>query len=403
MLANIKKHPGFFIAGILVYIMLRTFVLPWYELREREVEIEGDLKMSELSEVWQMIEQELDLEDEEVYLGMYSDAYSVEMEKRDEVYARDFKFYFYYEAGANMVIRQARYRDGELEIRRAHIDSSDHQWEIIPMDHFMGIMGDVDYIELMEIGDTKSDKYYMFMERYLAPGKEIQASQRLFKMKHVLCADSLYRALEHEEEVVLGKDFMSFSMLPIIDVMHEVVEVSNDKERVIRTHGIESIGQNLILYVPIDDAEYVKVLRPVMAFDVGGWAINKKQLEKEGMRSIEIRGDGYVSYMMPKKAHAVMMTMLKYDFSDYINSFVESSEYPYIREISFNSDFSLFDIVIEDSKYVQTEHFEDLQSYLSSLGKIYGLWNGVRNTILEINVFDQSSGELIEKNEYSLF
>jgi hypothetical protein len=377
--------------------------MPWYELREREVEIGEDLKMSDLGEMWQTIKHELDLEGEDTFLAMYSDAFSIEMEKRDEVYTRDFKFYFYYEAGANMVIRQARYRDGELEMNRAHIDSSDHKWEKVSMAHFIEIMSDIDYTRIMDIGDTESDKYHLFYEKIMEPGEDIRASQRLINVKHILCDDNSYRVLEHEEEIILGKEYMLAVMLPIMDVIHEVVEESNGKAKVIRTPGTESVGQDLILYVPIDDAEYVKVLRPVMAFDVGGWELNKKQLEKEGMRSIEIRGDGYVSYMMPKKAHAVMMAMLKYDFSDYINSIVENNEYPYIREISFNSDFSLFDIVIEDSKYVQTEHFEDLQSYLSSLGKIYGLWNGVSNTILEISIFDQSSGELIEENEYSLF
>jgi hypothetical protein len=381
--------------------LLHSWIVPWYELRGREVEIGDDIKMSELSEVWNTVKHELDLEDEEIYLAMYNNAFSIEMERRDVVYVEDFKFYFYHESGEDMVIRQARYKDGELEINRAHIDSSDHDWKKVAMDQYMETMGDVDYALLMVIGDTESDKYHMFMERFLEPGKVLRASQRPAKVKHIISGDVFYLALEQGEEVLLGKEFISFVMTPIMDVIHEVGVESNGEEKIIKTPGTASFGQDLIVYVPVDDVEYVKVIEPPNVWDSDVLEKNLTWLKATGMRSIEVGPVGIISYMMPKGEYEKMIVEMYQEYTNSINSIVEEKKYEYVLEVSFNSLLSVFDIIVEGDEFNKDVRNFELLELLSDLGKRYGYMANVRKDRIEINVWDDESGELLQKDTIS--
>lgn len=397
MKQNTKKYLKVFSMVIIVGLILHSFILPWYELRERDVEIGKDLKMSDLSEVWNTIKSELDLEDEEVYLSKFDNPYSVDMERIDDVYIRSFSIQFDYKSGEKIVYRRVRYRDGELRIHRATVfEPKAYQQRTMLMDQFMETMGDVDYTQLMEIGDTESDKHHMFMERFLEPGEDIQASQRLIKMKHVLCDDNLYRALEHEEEVVLGKEYIMFTLLPIMDVMHEVVEVSNGKEEVIKTLGTSSFGQNLLVYIPVNDVEYVKVIESMTPFDTSSYI---KSLEEDGVRGIEILEDGYNSYMMPKEKYEELMIKLNQEFSNITESIVEENRYGYVLGISKNSNYTVFDVLVDGDEYHKTVGNNDLL-LLGSFGECYAHLNGERSVEVKVNFLDVNGGEIIETKTF---
>lgn len=405
MFKRIKKHPKIFIAGLLTgfissYI-LNTMIVPWYELREREVEMEGDIKMSELSEVWNTVKHELDLEDEDVYLAMYNNDFTVEVEKRNDVYIEDLQFHFYFESGEGMVVRQVRYRDGELEINKAHIDSNDHQWKKVSMDQFMETMGDIDYALLMVIGDTASDKYVLMQQWYLEPGKEIHASQRLMKVKHIIYEGNYYRALEQGEKVILRNDYMSFFMVPIKDAMHEVVEESKSETKVIKTPGTTNFGQDLILYIPIGDTKYVKVIEPPRVWSANVLENNLARLKATGMRNIEVNSIGSISYMMPKEDYEEMIVEMYQEYSDIINSIVEEKKYDYVLEVSFNSSLSVFDIIVEGDGFRNDVRSFEFLELLSYMGKRYGYMANVRKDRIEISVWDHESGELLQKDTIS--
>jgi NifB/MoaA-like Fe-S oxidoreductase len=155
------------------------------------------------------------------------------------------------------------------------------------------------------------------------------------------------------------------------------------------------------VYVPVDDVEYVKVIEPPNVWDSDVLEKNLTWLKATGMRSIEVGPVGIISYMMPKGEYEKMIVEMYQEYTNSINSIVEEKKYEYVLEVSFNSLLSVFDIIVEGDEFNKDVRNFELLELLSDLGKRYGYMANVRKDRIEINVWDDESGELLQKDTIS--
>jgi hypothetical protein len=144
-----------------------------------------------------------------------------------------------------------------------------------------------------------------------------------------------------------------------------------------------------------DDVEYVEVIVEPMSLDFRYIETSMRMLEEDVKYDVELHENGYAFYKMPKEEHEEMMIKLNQDFSGVIDSIVEEKRYEYVHGISFSSDFTLFEVIVDGDEYRGGARYNDLVLLLSSFGTSYGLKNGEQNVHSEVSFLDVKDGELV--------
>lgn len=123
--------------------------------------------------------------------------------------------------------------------------------------------------------------------------------------------------------------------------------------------------------------------------------------EEQGFKEATLNEDGSVTYKMTKAKHDELMDEMKKQVASTVEEIVNSEDYPSIQEISYNQDFSEFDLT------VNKEEFENSLSGIGILGialssLYYGAFEGRKEEDLKatFNLIDTDTNEVYDTIVY---
>ncbi len=120
--------------------------------------------------------------------------------------------------------------------------------------------------------------------------------------------------------------------------------------------------------------------------------------KEKGVKEVKVNEDGTVYYKMSKSEHKKMMKDAKQSAVDSITEIVNSDEYSSIKEISYNKDFTEFDITVDQNAFNNSMDGFAIYS-LAILSTYYNGLDGKSDDLkLTMNMIDEATGE-----EYNSF
>ncbi|WP_366249132.1 hypothetical protein [Terribacillus aidingensis] len=122
--------------------------------------------------------------------------------------------------------------------------------------------------------------------------------------------------------------------------------------------------------------------------------------KEEGIE-VTANDDGSYTYKMSKSEHKKLMDEMSAELDKSTAEMVSSGDYPSIKDISYNKDFSEFTMVVDKEAYENSmDGFASLGLGMS--GMMYQLFNGADpdEYSITISVEDEASGEVIGEVVY---
>ena len=123
--------------------------------------------------------------------------------------------------------------------------------------------------------------------------------------------------------------------------------------------------------------------------------------KEEGIKEAKVNEDGSVTYVMSKSKHKEMMKEIKEEMASNVEDIVTSGDYPSIKEISYNKDFSEFDIKVDREAYENgLDGFAIFGLVLS--GAYYGAFEGKAEDDLKLtfNMIDAATNEVFDSTVF---
>ena len=118
--------------------------------------------------------------------------------------------------------------------------------------------------------------------------------------------------------------------------------------------------------------------------------------KEEGVKEVKVNEDGTVYYKMSKSEHKKMIKEMKESAVDSITEIVKSDEYPSIKEISYNKDFTEYDITV-DRKALENSMDGFAVFSLAILGSYYNAFDGKADDLkLTMNMIDEATGKVYD-------
>ncbi|PAE15843.1 hypothetical protein CHH91_11625 [Virgibacillus sp. 7505] len=111
--------------------------------------------------------------------------------------------------------------------------------------------------------------------------------------------------------------------------------------------------------------------------------------------------DGSYTYKMSKSEHKKLMDEMSAELEKSTAEMVSSGDYPSIKDISYNKDFSEFTMVVDKEAYENS--MDGFASFgLGMSGMMYQLFNGADpdEYSITISIEDEASGEVIGEVVY---
>lgn len=124
----------------------------------------------------------------------------------------------------------------------------------------------------------------------------------------------------------------------------------------------------------------VEVMLPASMFEGEDMDSSIAEAEKEGIK-VTRNDDGSVTYKMSKSKHKEMMKEMETELQKTIADTKNGEDYPSVKEVSYNKDYSEFTLEVEREAYENS--FDGFAVFgLGLSGMFYQLFNGVgqRNT-----------------------
>lgn len=122
--------------------------------------------------------------------------------------------------------------------------------------------------------------------------------------------------------------------------------------------------------------------------------------KEEGIE-VTANDDGSYTYKMSKSEHKKLMDEMSNELDKSTADMVSSGDYPSIKDISYNKDFTKFTMVVEKEAYENSmDGFASLG--LGMAGMMYQLFDGADpdDYSVSISVEDEASGEVISEVVY---
>ncbi|MFB1099387.1 hypothetical protein [Terribacillus sp. JSM ZJ617] len=122
--------------------------------------------------------------------------------------------------------------------------------------------------------------------------------------------------------------------------------------------------------------------------------------KEEGIE-VTANDDGSYTYKMSKSEHKKLMDEMSAELDKSTAEMVSSGDYPSIKDISYNKDFSAFTMVVDKEAYENSmDGFASLGLGMS--GMMYQLFNGADpdEYSITISIEDEASGEVIGETVY---
>lgn len=145
----------------------------------------------------------------------------------------------------------------------------------------------------------------------------------------------------------------------------------------------------------------VEVTLPASFFEGEDVAETVANAEKNGFGEATVNDDGSVTYKMSKNKHKEMMAELATSVEETKTELVESGDFPSIKSVETNKDYTSFTINVDRAAY---ENSFDAFATMSVgvVGSYYQAFNGVKAENMEvlIEVKDVDTGEVINSVVY---
>ena len=123
--------------------------------------------------------------------------------------------------------------------------------------------------------------------------------------------------------------------------------------------------------------------------------------KEEGYGEAKVNDDGSVTYKMSKSKHKEMMAELATSVEETKTDLVESGDFPSIKSVETNKDYTNFSINVDRAAYENSFDFFATMS-AGMVGSFYQAFNGVKAEDMEvlIEVKDADTGEVIDSVVY---
>lgn len=145
----------------------------------------------------------------------------------------------------------------------------------------------------------------------------------------------------------------------------------------------------------------VEVTLPASFFEGEDVAETVANAEENGFGEATVNDDGSVTYKMSKSKHKEMMAELAASVEETKTELVESGDFPSIKSVETNKDYTSFTINVDRAAY---ENSFDAFATMSVgvVGSYYQAFNGVKAEDMEvlIEVKDVDTGEVINSVIY---
>jgi len=119
------------------------------------------------------------------------------------------------------------------------------------------------------------------------------------------------------------------------------------------------------------------------------------EAKEKGILKTVINKDGLVTYTMSKSRYGEMMKKIEDSAVSTIDEIVNSGDYTSIKEISYNEDFTEFDVKVNRQQY--QERFDGFAMFgLVIVSTYYSVFGGKPRENLRIvfNMIDETTGEI---------
>lgn len=122
----------------------------------------------------------------------------------------------------------------------------------------------------------------------------------------------------------------------------------------------------------------------------------KENAENEGFKDAEIHSDGSVTYTMSQSRHKELIEELKVSLDKSIDELSNSEDFPSIKKVKANDDYTKFDITVDKLAFESSmDMLGSLTVYIGS--SYYHAFNGeAENMQLEFRYIDEETGEVFE-------
>ena len=125
--------------------------------------------------------------------------------------------------------------------------------------------------------------------------------------------------------------------------------------------------------------------------DLDAFAVEK------GYDGITLNEDGSATYYMSKEKHDAMMADMKLQFTNSIEAFANSKDYPNFTKVEVNEDFTVF-TVTTSSKSVSTD--ESLASMSFSIyGEMYNVFSGTPADNIHVDYINADTGAVVHSTD----
>ena len=144
----------------------------------------------------------------------------------------------------------------------------------------------------------------------------------------------------------------------------------------------------------------VEVTLPAAMFEGEDLDSSIAEAEKEGIK-VTRNDDGSVTYKMSKGRHKEMMKEMETELQKTIEDTKNGEDYPSVKEVSHNKDYSEFTLEVEREAYENS--FDGFAVFgLGLSGMFYQLFNGVDPEKYEVKILvkDTSTGEVFDEIVY---
>lgn len=122
---------------------------------------------------------------------------------------------------------------------------------------------------------------------------------------------------------------------------------------------------------------------------------------EDGAEDVKINADGSLTYKLSKKEHKKILSEMETGLIESIQEIVDSSEFPSIKEISFNKDFADFDMRVDKATFENS--FDNLAPFTLLLSTAYYhalLGKDNSEYKMHINYIDAVTGEIFNKEMF---
>lgn len=116
-----------------------------------------------------------------------------------------------------------------------------------------------------------------------------------------------------------------------------------------------------------------------------------------GLLTTILNEDGSVTFTMSKSLHPIFVELIGQTIKYELDAFVDSEEFPNFKSISYNKDFTEFNITTTSSGLSQDETMSSIMFYLC--GNMYNICNQTEQNTIVVNYINSETGDIIFTND----